>query len=150
MTFKDAVNTCLREKYFSIEGRAARSEYWFFWLFYVIATIILQIADSALFPAAGLGPLSTLFSVLIFIPFITVGVRRLHDRDMSGWWMLLMLVPLIGSIILLVLYLMPGTDGPNKYGPDPTDHDDGTGGDGIQTEDLTVTAESSIPRVGRE
>ncbi len=145
MTFQDAIRTCFKEKYLKIEGRAARSEYWYFWLFYVLATIALGFVDQTVFPAAALGPLSTLFSVVIFIPFITVGVRRLHDRNLSGWWMLLMLIPIIGSFALIIIYVLPGTQGPNQFGPDPL-RDDGP----PDWPDDDATTQSSIPRVGRE
>jgi uncharacterized membrane protein YhaH (DUF805 family) len=61
----------------------------------------------------------TLFGLASFIPSLSVTVRRLHDTDKSGWLILLGLIPLIGVIILLVFYILPGTKGPNKFGPDP-------------------------------
>lgn len=146
MTFKQAVITCLKEKYFSIEGRASRSQYWYFWLLYVLVTIALAPVDALLFSLGGFGPLSALFNLAMFIPFITVAVRRLHDRDLSGWWMLLMLVPVIGSIALLILYVLPGTDGPNQFGPDPLDN----GGIAAWSGDDENLSPTSIPRVDRE
>jgi uncharacterized membrane protein YhaH (DUF805 family) len=76
-----------------------------------------------------------------------VAIRRLHDRDMSGWWLLLMLVPVIGSLALLVLYVLPGTPGPNRFGPDPLGNDTGWPDD--EGDDATYS-QSSIPRVNRE
>ena len=137
MGFKDAVRTVFN-KYVVIEGRAPRSEYWWFVLFAVLASFVLGIVDAAIFGIDGMTPLSTLFSLAILIPSITVGVRRLHDRDMSGWWMLLMLLPLIGMLILLVIFVMKGTDGSNRFGPDPL----GVGGDD--------NAVSSVPPVRRD
>jgi uncharacterized membrane protein YhaH (DUF805 family) len=60
-----------------------------------------------------------LYSLAIFIPNLAVAVRRLHDQDKSGWWMLIALVPFIGGIWLLILYFIEGTRGPNRFGPDP-------------------------------
>ena len=147
MTFKNAVIICF-QKYVSIQGRAARSEYWYFFLFYVLVTFALGPMDAMLTGnQAGVQPLSTLFGLAVVLPMLTVGIRRLHDRDMTGWWMLLLLVPLIGSIALLVIFVLPGTVGPNRFGPDPL------GNDSTSTwsdEDDGVTAQSSIPKVDRE
>ena len=65
------------------------------------------------------GILLALYSMAIFIPNLAVAVRRLHDQDKSGWWILIGFVPLIGGIWLLVLYCLDGTPGPNRFGPDP-------------------------------
>ena len=143
MTFKQDVITVLRDKYFTIDGRAPRSEYWYFWLFFLLVSIALNPIDSILFASSGINPLSALFTLLTFIPFFTLAVRRLHDRDLSGWWLLLMIVPVIGSIALIVIYMMRGTPGPNTFGPDPLDHDLTDWND----DDVSPT---SIPRVDRE
>ncbi len=63
--------------------------------------------------------LSTIFSLAILIPSISVSVRRLHDIDRTGWWVLISLVPLVGWIVLLVFHVQDSTLGPNKYGPNP-------------------------------
>lgn len=150
MSFTDAVRTCF-QKYITISGRARRSEFWWFVLFSVIAGAVLNMVDGALFGADNSG-LSAIFSIVIFIPSITVAVRRLHDRDMSGLWWFLNFIPLIGTLILLVIYALPGTPGPNRFGPDPvSDRDDGRGGRGAGSgdEDDGVYAASSIPRAGR-
>ena len=146
MTFQKAVRTCFREKYLTIDGRAARSEYWYFWLFCLLANIALNIADTVFFPAAGLAPLTTLFNVAVCLPLITAGIRRLHDRDMSGWWLLLGLIPLVGSFVLLVLFVLPGTAGANRFGPDPLADD----GPHDWPDDDANLSQSSIPRVSRE
>jgi uncharacterized membrane protein YhaH (DUF805 family) len=65
------------------------------------------------------GWLTLLLALGTIIPTIAVGVRRLHDVDKSGWWILLSLIPLIGGLILLFFYVQPGTPGPNRFGPDP-------------------------------
>ena len=146
MTFKDSVRTVLREKYATIEGRAPRSEYWWFFLFYLLVSFALGPVDLALFGDQTVSPLGTIFGVLVLIPFVTVGVRRLHDRDMSGWWYLLILIPLIGSLALAVIFMIPGTVGTNRFGPDPLGSSSGSDGDDT---DLGLS-QSSIPRVGRD
>src|SRR3546814_10468370 len=73
------------------------------------------------------GLLTTLFVLAIIIPYLAVAVRRLHDPDRSGWWMLLSLIPLIGSIILLMFFVMGGTRGPNRFVPDPFDEPEPAG-----------------------
>ena len=146
MTFKQAVITCF-QKYISIEGRAPRSEYWYFFLFYILVTFALGPIDATLFGGGYAAPLATLFMLVTVLPFTTVAIRRLHDRDMSGWWFLLMFVPVIGSIALLILYIMPGTEGPNQFGPDPLGNDTNVPGDG---DDNVALSQSSIPRVERE
>ncbi|MBT8459557.1 MAG: DUF805 domain-containing protein [Boseongicola sp.] len=144
MTFKQAVVTCF-QKYISIEGRAARSEYWYFFLFYILVNFALGPIDATLFGGGIAAPLGTLFMLAVFLPFTTVGIRRLHDRDMSGWWMLLMFIPAIGSLALLVLFVLPGSAGPNTFGPDPLGNDT----DWADEDDGTLT-QTSIPRVDRE
>lgn len=114
MTFQQSIRTCLN-KYIDIEGRASRSELWWFALFGLIATLIGGALDRLL----GLPIFYLIVSLGLLAPNITVSVRRLHDRDMSGWWVLLGLVPVIGALILLILFLLRGTDGPNRFGPDP-------------------------------
>lgn len=94
MGFQDAVATCFR-KYFHIRGRAQRSEFWWWTLFIVIASIVLSILDVLLFEGMveEFSPLDTIFSLITLIPWITVTARRLHDIDRSGWWQLLPLAP---------------------------------------------------------
>lgn len=122
MGFGDAVRTCWR-KYGDFDGRAARSEFWWWVLFaalvQVAASVILALG-LVLFQNAGflqwLTVLVFMVVLLAFIlPSITVSVRRLHDRELSGWWYLLSLVP-IGNIVLFVWYLLPGTPGDNRFG----------------------------------
>ncbi|MDX1593762.1 MAG: DUF805 domain-containing protein [Gammaproteobacteria bacterium] len=108
--------------YFVVEGRARRKEYWFFFLFAVIFSIGFAIVD-VLFgtfdPETGYGLFQGLYSLAILIPSITVGVRRLHDTDRSGWWLLIGLLPILGAIVLIVFFVLPGTRGSNRFGPDP-------------------------------
>jgi len=110
------------KKYAVFQGRAQRMEYWIFVLISMIITIVLSVVDGAvgLFdPATGLGLLSGIYSLAVLIPSTSVAVRRLHDIDKSGWWLLICLVPLLGILILIVLMALDSNHGDNKYGPNP-------------------------------
>lgn len=110
------------KQYATFSGRAQRSEYWFFGLFYLIAFIVLAIIDSitgTLSPEMGMGLLSGLFALGLLLPSLAVTVRRLHDTSRSGWWLLIAFVPLIGGIVLIVFMAMDSTPGENAYGPNP-------------------------------
>ena len=111
-----AVTTCLN-KYVVFSGRAARPELWYFVLAAFLMNIVIAIADMVLaFIGIWFSPLGLLFALAVFLPSIAVGVRRLHDSDRSAWWLLILLVPGIGSIVLLVFYCLPGTPGRNRFG----------------------------------
>jgi uncharacterized membrane protein YhaH (DUF805 family) len=115
MTFSTAVRTCL-QKYVTFSGRAARSEYWFFFLFQLAAIIIGMIVD------AVLGTQMIVYALVVLallLPTLAVGIRRLHDTNRSGWWILLGFVPIVGAIVLLIWVCTKGTDGPNDFGADP-------------------------------
>ena len=101
--------------YVNFNGRACRSEYWYWVLFIILADIVAGIIDYLL----GMQIVSSLFGLVTLLPGIAVSIRRLHDLDRTGWWILLALIPLIGWIILLIWYISKGTDGPNRFGPDP-------------------------------
>ncbi len=110
------------KKYAVFGGRSRRKEYWFFVLFSSIITVVLSIIDGAigtLDSSTGFGLLSGIFSLAILVPSIAVSVRRLHDIDRTGWWVLLSFVPLIGAIVLLVFAVQEGTSRSNRYGPNP-------------------------------
>lgn len=109
------------KKYAVIDGRARRKEYWFFVLFNIIIVIVLAIIDGmtgTLDEESGWGVLSGIYSLAVLIPSITVAIRRLHDTDRSGWWILISIIPLIGTIWFLALMVLDGTAGQNQYGPD--------------------------------
>lgn len=112
MNFSESLNTCLK-KYFVFEGRASRSEYWWFQLIvspsYFISTF-LENEISYFF--LGI----TLFTL---IPAISAGVRRLHDTNRSGFFLLISFIPFIGGLVLLFFLIPEGTKGKNKFGPDP-------------------------------
>ena len=103
-------------KYADFSGRATRSEFWWFALYNLLIAIGLAIAEFVL----GLGQLlSVIYGVAIFIPNWAVSVRRLHDTDHSGWWLLIGIVPLVGAIILFIFYISDSSPGPNDYGSSP-------------------------------
>ena len=116
-TFTSAIAICL-SRYVQFSGRAPRSEYWYFVLFTIIISVTANIIDAIIF-GLGYSILSPIASLGLFLPGLAVLVRRLHDTDRSGWWWLLALVPIIGIIIVLVWICTRGTQGPNRYGPDP-------------------------------
>lgn len=110
------------KKYATFSGRAQRSEYWYFILFYLLIALALALIDPLLgsfHRNSGYGLFSSLFMLAMIVPSIAVGVRRLHDTDRSGWWMLLSLIPLIGSIVLLVFFVQDSQAGDNRFGVNP-------------------------------
>jgi uncharacterized membrane protein YhaH (DUF805 family) len=116
----DCVKVTLHAR--SSKGRANRGEYWWFQLAVTLAVILIEIIGFVLGRISS--PIYTLFliafsvaCVLVTIASVLLSIRRLHDIDRNGWTLLLALIPLVGSIILLVFYMQPGTNGTNKYGP---------------------------------
>ena len=110
------------KKYAVFSGRSRRMEYWYFVLFNIIVSIVLGVIDGLLGTSgsyAGAGLLSGIYGLAVLIPSLAVTVRRLHDTDRTGWWILIALVPLIGVIVLLVFAALDGTPGDNQYGPNP-------------------------------
>ncbi|MDA5092531.1 DUF805 domain-containing protein [Aliiroseovarius sp. KMU-50] len=150
MNFQTAIKTCF-SKYVTFQGRAARSEFWWFALFVWGGQIILSMVDSVVFGTVttmeggfeaqtNMPILSGLFALATFLPAISVAVRRLHDKDRTGWWYWIVLVPVLGFLLLLFWFVTEGTRGANRYGPDPLGGDEG-GDAGYDY------APSSIPRV---
>jgi uncharacterized membrane protein YhaH (DUF805 family) len=134
VSFTDAVRTCIG-KFATFDGRASRSEFWWFYLFTVLVSMVGYIPIlilSLIGATSDGGAISGIFTILtvifwilwlivliaLYIPFLAVGCRRLHDRGQSGWLQLLLLVP-CGGIVLLVFWVMEGTPGDNAYGPKP-------------------------------
>ncbi|HEY4201294.1 MAG TPA: DUF805 domain-containing protein [Devosiaceae bacterium] len=108
------------QRYFDFSGRSSRTQYWLFALIGTIIALIAGILDGALgtrAAATSVGILGGLVGLVHFIPALAVGVRRLHDINRTGWWLLIALVPLVGAIVLLVFYCTPSTPGPNRFGP---------------------------------
>lgn len=108
-------------KYWVFEGRARRKEYWIFALISSLILIFLSLIDEM----TGWkvwddeGVLSLLYSIAVLVPSLAVMVRRLHDTDRSGWWCLILLIPLIGLIVVFVFLVSNGNEGDNRFGPDP-------------------------------
>ena len=110
------------KKYAVFSGRARRKEYWFYVLWYLIISIGLAIVDNIIgtySAKAGIGLLGGIYALALLIPGISVTVRRLHDTGRPGWWLLIILIPLIGAIVLLVFMLLDSQPGDNEYGPSP-------------------------------
>lgn len=114
----------VKEHYADFNGRARRKEYWMFTLFAYIFLIAIVIVAAILGAIAGfLGVIGMiayiLFALAIIVPSLAVSVRRLHDIGKSGWFIFVSLIPLVGSIWLLIMLCTEGTRGDNEYGPDP-------------------------------
>ena len=118
---QEIINTyidVLTKKYVAFQGRANRKEFWTFTLANALTMWVLQLLTVT--PMSGLFfLLFVIFALGTFLPSLAVSVRRLHDLDKTGWWFLIALVPLVGSLVLLVFYCMEGTKGPNRFGADP-------------------------------
>jgi uncharacterized membrane protein YhaH (DUF805 family) len=104
--------------YVKFSGRAVRSEYWFWALFTVIGGLATGSLDYAIFPDATGSPLNGIFELITFLPSLGMAIRRLHDIDRTGWWLLIALT-IIGIFVLLYWACKRGTPGANRFGPDP-------------------------------
>ena len=113
MTLGESISTCFK-KYFVFEGRASKSEFWWFQLIWTASFILAFVFGSESLSAFLLG-----IVIIIFIPLWAVGVRRLHDTGRSGFHYFWSVVPFIGSLIVLALMLADGTKGRNQYGDNP-------------------------------
>jgi uncharacterized membrane protein YhaH (DUF805 family) len=124
MGFIEAIKNCT-SNWITFSGRASRSEYWWFTLFNILFSILGQIAMGGIaatgssVPVIAFAVVFVVLAIYFGIAGISVMVRRLHDKDKSGWWYWIILVPIIGVILLLVWFCQRGTQGPNRFGPDP-------------------------------
>ena len=119
----------VKHRYAKFDGRATRSEYWYFTLFYIIISIVVALIDTFVInsmilhappaQAAEGGLLGMALALGLLIPSIAIGVRRLHDIGKSGWWMLTVLIPIIGFFVLLYFYVQDSQLGTNEYGANP-------------------------------
>jgi|APHig6443717497_1056834.scaffolds.fasta_scaffold75949_2 uncharacterized membrane protein YhaH (DUF805 family) len=119
MDFITAVKVCLGQKYVAFRGRASRSEYWYFVLFNLLINLVAGVIDIAISSQNGFSPAGLIVAIALLLPGLGVLVRRLHDIDRSGWWLLISLIPLLGTILLLVWLCRRGTQGDNRFGSDP-------------------------------
>lgn len=123
MSFTAAIRSVFTQ-YVGFSGRARRAEYWWFVLFTVIVGVVTALLDIAIGTDFGEsitsgGIISTLVNLALALPSLAVTVRRLHDTDRSGWWILIGLIPIIGAIVLLVFTIQDGTPGQNRFGSSP-------------------------------
>ena len=138
MNLLDSIKICF-QKYVVFNGRAKRTEFWFFFLFSFLGAICLSILDMAIFPRNEVGVLSLIFTVLTFLPYISVTCRRLHDTNRSGWWqglpyavmlfagfltiisetlLIIGIVAGIGTGIMIIVWLATiGDSAKNRFGP---------------------------------
>ena len=111
-------------RFLEFTGRSRRKEFWMFTLLSVIAVIAAALIDLMFgFGSEQNGPVGIVVSLTFLIPSLSVSVRRLHDVDRSGWWLLLALIPILGWIVLIVWNCTDGTRGTNQFGPDPKNAD---------------------------
>ena len=99
--------------YVDFAGRATRSEYWWWFLFAVLVDVVFAVVGRGI----GLSFLQFLVSLALFLPGLAVAIRRLHDTDRSGWWILIGFVPIAGFIVLIIFFTQVSNPGANKYGP---------------------------------
>jgi uncharacterized membrane protein YhaH (DUF805 family) len=119
MNFVQAI-TAGFSNYVNFSGRAFRSEYWYWVLFIVLGSIVAGIIDTGVLGydlGYGATPVSGIFDLVTFLPGLAISIRRLHDIDRTGWWVLLALT-IIGAIVLIVWACQKGTAGANRFGPD--------------------------------
>jgi uncharacterized membrane protein YhaH (DUF805 family) len=109
MTFSESIQICFA-KYADFNGRAKRPEYWWFVLFTVLVSLALSMISDIV---------SGIFSLAVLVPSLAVAARRLHDTDRSGWWQLIVLLPIIGLIVLIVFLVQEGSAEANQFGETP-------------------------------
>ncbi len=117
MSFSTAIRTCLR-KYADFSGRARPAELWWFVLLVVVGFVATRAIDAVLgTEKGGYGALASATLLVVLLPLLAAGARRLHDAGLSGWWLLIVLVP-CGNVALLFFFLRE-SQGDNRYGPSP-------------------------------
>ncbi|GAB5375158.1 MAG: DUF805 domain-containing protein [Acuticoccus sp.] len=106
-------------RFATFSGRASRAEYWWAILFNVLVGVVLSVIDSIIGLGRSMGDyelLGGLYSLITILPCVAMSVRRLHDIGRTGWWVFIILLPVIGFIVLLVFHCIRGTEGPNRFG----------------------------------
>lgn len=121
LKFGEAVRRALFTNYCNFDGRASRSEFWWYVLFTFILGLVVSIPLGMVLNPGGFlfGSVETFVGLLLLLPGLGVAVRRLHDIGKSGWWLLIGLIPLIGAIVLVVWYVRDSQPYPNEYGVVP-------------------------------
>jgi uncharacterized membrane protein YhaH (DUF805 family) len=117
VTFAEAVRSGF-DHYVKFDGRASRPAFWWWFLFGVLVGIGASIIDAII---GSFGVVSGLAALALLLPNLSVAIRRLHDTDHTGWWVLIGLIPIIGFIVLLIFYLRQSDPGENQYGPPPAE-----------------------------
>jgi uncharacterized membrane protein YhaH (DUF805 family) len=117
VTFAEAVRSGF-DHYVKFDGRASRPAFWWWFLFGVLVGIGASIIDAII---GSFGVVSGLSALALLLPNLSVAIRRLHDTDHTGWWVLIGLIPIIGFIVLLIFYLRQSDPGENQYGPPPAE-----------------------------
>lgn len=109
------------KKYAVFSGRSRRKEYWFFFLFNIVVSVVLSVIDSIFgtMSEMGTGLFSGIYTLGVLLPSLAVTIRRLHDTDRSGWWFLISLIPIIGPIVLFIFLIKDSTPGENRFGANP-------------------------------
>ncbi len=118
--------SCFTENYTNFEGRARRAEYWNFYLFNTLISLLVGAVSGGIAAAIGIEAfvyVGYIYSLIAFLPSLAVTVRRLHDTNKSGWWYLIIFT-IIGIVVLFVFLVIEGDQGPNDYGPDPKQSND--------------------------
>ena len=120
--------TNVLKRYFDFEGRTGRREFWLFHLTHIIVFAVLRVIDVAIFSdfdfatvgdGTAFAPISGIYGLAVLLPVLGLGARRLHDIGRSGWWQLLILLPIIGIIVLIVWAVMPSDPQENSHGAPP-------------------------------
>jgi uncharacterized membrane protein YhaH (DUF805 family) len=117
VTFAEAVRSGF-DHYAKFDGRASRPAFWWWFLFGLLVGIGASIIDAII---GSFGVVSGLAALALLLPNLSVAIRRLHDTDHTGWWVLIGLIPIIGFIVLLIFYLRQSDPGVNQYGPPPAE-----------------------------
>jgi uncharacterized membrane protein YhaH (DUF805 family) len=116
LTVIDAVGRYFQD-YAVFWGRTSREDFWWVALFTALVVFFSALLEAHVKSVGA--DLMALYVCATIVPFTAIGVRRLHDANLSGWWVFVGLVPIVGQLIALVFFLTPGTRGPNRYGDDP-------------------------------
>jgi uncharacterized membrane protein YhaH (DUF805 family) len=107
-------------RYAEFDGRSGRPEFWWFMLWNLVITVVVYLVGIAVLGSARGGLLADLYGLLVLLPSLGVEIRRLHDTNRTGWWVLLAVIPIVGAIVLIVFFALAGTAGPNRYGAEPS------------------------------